>query len=182
MGGNAPTQPAFTTVRMIVTTTDGKKSEAYLPITTSAGGERGWKTVAIPLQAISGFDRTNKTIKDIAFSGDATTTFYVGELRVVNDPTGIRGEILGPTSYNLSLGQKVTLSARGEGGSSVLEYTWDFNDKDGTDDVDATGQAVTHQFRQADDNGKFTLVTLTVRDKYGLKPPFKSSVKVHVNP
>ncbi len=182
MGGSSAA-PTFTTVRMIVTTTDGKKSEAYLPIATSSSGERGWKTVAIPLQAISGFDRTNKTIKDIAFSGDTTTTFYVGELRVVNDPTAIRGEILGQrTPYNLALGDKVTLSARGEGGSSVLEYVWDFDDADGTDDVDAIGQTVVHQFRRASAEGKMTKVTLTVRDKYGLKPPFKTSIEVHVNP
>ena len=181
--GMALTAPAFTTVRMIVTTTDGKKSEAYLPIATSAGGERGWKTVAIPLQAISGFDRTNKTIKDIAFSGNATTTFYVGDLRIVNDPTPIRGEIIGRTSYNLALTDRVTFSARAEGGASVLEYDWDFDDSDGsTDDVDAVGQTVIHQFREATPEGKKIRVTLTIRDKYGLKPPFKTSVEVHVNP
>ena len=179
--GGASATPSLTTIRMIVTTTDGKKSEVYLPISTSASGERGWKTVAIPLQAINGFDRTNKTIKDIAFSGDTTATFFVGEMRVVNDATAIRGEILGRTSYNLALGDRVTFSARGEGGSSVLEYVWDFDDSDGTDDVDAIGQTVVHQFRLPTPEGKKTLVTLTVRDKYGLKPPAKATVEVKVN-
>ena len=180
-GGGASETPSLTTVRMIVTTTDGKKSEVYLPISTSTSGERGWRTVAIPLQAINGFDRTNKTIKDIAFSGDTTATFFVGEMRVVNDATVIRGEILGRTSYNLAVGDRVTFSARGEGGSSVLEYVWDFDDADGTDDVDAIGQTVVHQFRLPTAEGKKSVVTLTVRDKYGLKAPSKSTVEVKVN-
>ena len=181
-GGGASAPSPLTTVRVIVTTTDGKKSEAYLPISTGAAAERGWKAVAIPLQAINGFDRTNKIVKDIAFSGDATTTFYVGDLRVINDATPIRAEIQGQRSYNLSLAQAVTLVGRGEGGASVLEYVWDFDDADGTNDEDAIGQAVVHKFRRANELGKDTTVTLTVRDKYGLKPPAKATVTVHVNP
>ena len=181
-GSMASTTPSLTTVRVIVTTTDGKKSEAYLPISTSAGGERGWKTVAVPLQAINGFDRTNKIIQNIAFSGDVTTTFYVGDVRVVNDSTAIRGEIYGKHSYNAALGDKITFQGTAQGGASVLEYVWDFDDSDGTDNVDAIGPVVTHQFRKASEPGKKTIVTLTIRDKYGLKPSAKSTAEVLVNP
>ncbi len=180
-GGASAAPASLTTVRVIVTTTDGKKSEAYLPISTSAGGDRGWKTVAIPLQAISGFDRTNKIVKEVAFSGDTTTTFYVGDMRVVNDSTPVRGEILGRRTYNQALGDKVTFQGSGQGGASVLEYVWDFDDSDGIQE-DAIGQAVTHQFRRASEPGKKTIVTLTIRDKYGLKPPSVSKVEVLVNP
>ena len=179
--GAANATPTLNTVRVIITTTDGKKSEAYLPVSTSSGGERGWKTVAIPLQAINGFDRTNKTSKDIAFSGDATTTFYVGDVRVVNDATAITGEIYGRRSYNAALGDKVTFTGRGEGGASVLEYVWDFDDADGIQE-DAIGQSVTHQFRHASPAGGKTIVTLTIRDKYGLKPSKTAKVEVVVNP
>lgn len=179
-GGNSTVAP-LNTVRVIITTTDGKKSEAYMPISTSSGGDRGWKTVAIPLQAINGFDRTNKTIKDIAFSGDTTTTFYVGDVRVVNDATAISGEIYGRRSYNLALGDKQQFIGRGEGGASVLEYVWDFDDSDGIQE-DAIGQAVTHQFRHATPAGGKTIVTLTIRDKYGLKQPKVAKVEVVVNP
>ena len=191
MGGAQAAPAALTTVRVIITTTDGKKSEAYLPVSTSAGGERGWKTVAIPLQAINGFDRTNKVVKDVAFSGDTTTTFYVGDVRVVNDSTKVTGDLYvvfpatGRTStapsFNLALGDKLTFGGRGQGGASVLEYVWDFDDADGIQE-DAIGQNVTHQFRKASAAGKKTKVTLTIRDKYGLKPPATTSVEVLVNP
>ncbi len=179
--GASATATTLGTIRVIITTTDGKKSESYLPVSTSAGGDRGWKTVAIPLQAINGFDRTNKTIKDIAFSGDTTTTFYVGDVRVVNDATAITGEIYGRRSYNVALGDKLQLVGRGEGGASVLEYVWDFDDSDGIQE-DAIGQAVVHQFRHPSPAGGKTIVTLTIRDKYGLKPSKTSKIEIVVNP
>jgi PKD repeat protein len=163
---------------LIVTTTDGKKSEVYVPANTSSATDEGWKTVSIPLQAITGFDRTNKTIDSIAISGNSTSTFYVGDLRIVDDSTPIRGEFNPDVrEQNLALGDEVTLSAVGFGGASILRYTWDFDDRDGIQ-VDAEGQTVTRRFRKA---GTFT-ITLTISDYYGLKTPYTATMKVTVNP
>ena len=181
-GANTP--PVLSTVRVIVSTTDGKKSEAYMPIPTTSNTERGWRTVAIPLQAINGFERTNKIVKDITFSGDVTTTFFVGDVRVVDDATTIRGEIYNARrSYNLALGDRLTFTGNGQGGASVLEYVWDFDDSDGLQE-DAIGQTVVHQFRSAGTDGKSRKfkVTLTIRDKYGLKPSATATTEVVVNP
>jgi hypothetical protein len=171
--------PPFKMLRVILTTTDGMKSEAYVPTTTSvSAGERGWRSVAVPLQGISGFDKTNKTIKEVAFSADATTTFYVGDLRIVVDTTPIRADIT-PRSFNRELGAELIFSARGDGGSSVLKYTWDFDDTDGSDEhVDAEGQFVKRRFRKA---GTYT-ITLTVQDYFGLKEKIKTSIKGTINP
>lgn len=166
--------PPLTMVRMIVTTTDGKKSEAYIPVVTTSKGERGWNQFAIPLQAISGFERTNKIVKELAFSGDTTATFYLGDLRIINDTTPISGEA-NIDRTNMALGDEGILTAYGNGGASVLEYQWDF-DSDGQ--IDATGQYVKRKFRQP---GDWT-ITLTIADKYGLKKPYTSQLKVHVNP
>jgi hypothetical protein len=179
-GGQGPAsskttqQPPLSTVRMIFTTSDGKKSEAYVPVTTSGKGERGWKQVSIPLAGITGFDKTNKLVKEIAFAGDSAATFYIGDIRVINDTTPITGE--GKVDRtNMALGDEATLTAYGYGGSSVLNYEWDF-DSDGQ--ADAEGAYVKHKFRTP---GDFT-VTLTISDKYGLKQPYKTQMKVHVNP
>jgi hypothetical protein len=174
-GGSAPVaQPPLSVVRMIVTTSDGLKSEAYVPISTSGKGERGWKQVSIPLEAITGFGRTNKMIKELAFAGDSVSTFYVGDIRVVNDTTPINGEAKIDRT-NMALGDEATLTAYGYGGSSVLKYEWDF-DSDGK--VDTEGTYVKHKFRKAGD----FVITLTVSDVYGLKAPYKTQLKVHVNP
>lgn len=167
-------QPPLTMVRMIVTTSDGLKSEAYVPISTSGKGERGWKNVAIPLSAITGFARTNKMVKEIALAGDSTATFYVGEIRTINDTTPITGEARIDRT-NMALGDTGTLTAYGYGGASVLKYEWDF-DSDGQ--VDAEGPYLKHRFRKPGD----ITITLMVSDVHGLKQPYKTTLKVKVNP
>ena len=175
MSGSTQKVP-FETMRVIVTTTDGKKSEAYIPVSTSGSGDKGWKSVAVPLAAISGFDRTNKVIQAIAFSGDATTSFHIGDIRVVSDATPLRVEPNART-INLALGDEFTFVASGTGGSSILRYTWDFDEADGVD-VDAEGQVVTRKFRKS---GTYK-VTLTVSDFFGLKQPYSTTLTAKVNP
>jgi plastocyanin len=162
-------------MRMIITTTDGLKSEAFIPTTTSGVADRGWRTLTIPLPAITGFDRTNKQVASVAFSGDATSTFYLGELRVINDTTPLRVE---PSvrEMNLAAGDTVTLTAFGTGGATVLKYTWDFDSNDGIQ-VDSEGQVISRRFRVP---GTYT-VTVTVSDTYGLKSPFSTTIRVVVN-
>lgn len=178
MGGAGSTSAAergLERMRVIVTTTDGKKSEAYIDVKANAAN-KGWRSVAIPLKAINGFDKTNKVVKGLAFSGDATATFYIGDLRVVSDTTPLQGEIrIG--NQNLALGDELELRAGGTGGASVLKFTWDFDSKDGIQE-DAEGQAIKRKFRVA---GTFT-VTLTVSDAYGLKKPYQTTITVKVNP
>ncbi|GMV87881.1 MAG: hypothetical protein AMXMBFR81_08120 [Chthonomonas sp.] len=165
----------FGMFRVVVTTTDGLKSEAYIPASTSAGRD-GWRSVGVPLQAIKGFERTNKIVKEVTFSGDQSATIYLGELRVVSDETPITGEP-NRREWNLSLGQEIELWAAGYGGSSALRYTWDFDARDGVTE-DAEGQLIKRKFRK---DGEYT-VTLTISDKYGLKAPFQTTIKVVVNP
>ena len=173
--GQALTQ-SLKTLRFVITTTDGKRSEAYVPISTSGSGDRGWHTAAIPLQAISGFDKTNKIVSSIALSGDSTAVFYVGDLRVINDSTPITGDANVKT-LNLALGDELDLYAVGFGGSSVLKYLWDFDAKDGVQ-IDAEGQTVKRKFRKP---GKYT-ITVTNDDAFGLKASYQTTIAVTVNP
>lgn len=177
-GGQANGGPrGLSTIRLIVTTSDGLKSEAYLPYTALGANPQGWKAVSIPLQAISGFDRTNKEVTSIAFSGDATSTFYVGDMRVVNDATPLRIEASRtPNIASVALGDEVTFTARASGGSSVVDVTWDFDATDGVG-VDSEGATTTYRFRKA---GDFT-ITATARDRYGLKEPYSTTLKIKVN-
>lgn len=178
-GGGGATGPLSSeaqlkTVRMIVTTSDGLRSEAFVKVSQS----NSWKAVAVPLAAINGFDRTNKQVSGLAFSGDATSTFYVGDVKIINDSTPISGEFTPRQDLNLANGDEVTFTAQGFGGSSMLKYTWDFDAADGDDQIDAEGQVVKRKFRKP---GTYT-VTMTIRDAYGAKASVKSTVKVKVNP
>lgn len=180
-GGQAATSTqaiaqSLKSLRFVITTTDGKRSEAYVPISTSGSGDRGWRTAAIPLQAITGFDKTNKIVSSIALAGDSTAVFYIGDLRVINDATPITGDPNVKT-LNLALGDEVDLYAIGLGGSSVLKYLWDFDAKDGIQ-VDAEGQSIKRKFRKP---GKYT-ITVTIADAFGLKAPHVTTISVTVNP
>ncbi|MBV6458320.1 MAG: hypothetical protein HONBIEJF_01447 [Fimbriimonadaceae bacterium] len=163
-------------LRLIFTTSDGMKSECYVDAMTSAPNDRGWRNIAVPLQAIAGLGRTNKAISDIVISGDSTATFYLGEMVVINDSTPIYAELQN-TDMNLALGDEVEFRGYGSAGSSVLVYSWDFDASDGVA-VDAEGMTVKRKFRKP---GKF-VVTLTVSDKFGLKEPKTSKVTIEVNP
>ena len=188
-GTGAASTSTLKMMRIIIATTDGKKSEAYVPATTSVSVDRGWKQAGIPLQAIKGFDKTNKVIKNISFSGDVSTAFYLGDIRVINDRTPIRAEPSFRTAL-CSVNESLTFSADGYGGSSVLKYSWDFDNADGIQ-VDAEGPVVKYRFRTASNdlknpstmrpNGEFT-ITLTVSDSFGLKDPYSTTIKVKVNP
>jgi hypothetical protein len=188
-GVGTSTASTLKMMRIIIGTTDGMKSEALIPATTTVSVDRDWKQAGVPLQAIKGFSRTNKIVKNISFSGDVSTAFYLGDIRVINDRTPIRAE----TNFKnalVNINNTLTFSAQGTGGSSVLKYTWDFDDADGIQ-VDAEGQTVKYRFRTASNdlknpstmrpNGEFT-ITLTVSDAYGLKEPYMTTIKVKVNP
>jgi len=186
-GGASGAASTLKSIRMIITTTDGMRSEAILPAATSSSNDRGWKQAGIPLQAIRGFNSTNKIIKSIGFAGDVSTAFYIGDMRVLNDKTPVRGEPNFRTLQTFKNAENV-FSATGFGGSSVLKYTWDFDDADGIQ-VDAEGQAVRYKYRIASDDaanpgsirkdGVF-IVTLTISDAYGLKEPYSTQIKVKV--
>lgn len=177
-GGTGATAPVLKQLRLIVTTSDGKRSEVYVPANTSSASDQGWTTVAIPLQAISGFDRTNKAVSAVAISGNTTATLYVGDIRVVDDSTPITGDTnVSSGELNAALGDEYTLTGYGSGGSSILRYTWDFDDRDGIQ-VDAEGQSVNRKFRKP---GTY-VITLTISDYYGLKQPYSKTIKVVVNP
>ena len=187
-GGTGAAAPAtLKSIRMIITTTDGKRSEAVLPAATSSSNDRGWKQAGIPLQAIKGFQTTNKVISSVSFAGDVSTAFYIGDMRVLSDKTPIRGEPNIRTLQTFKNAENI-YSATGYGGSSVLKYTWDFDDADGIQ-VDAEGQAVRYKYRIASDDaanpgsirkdGVF-IVTLTISDAYGLKEPYSTQLKVKV--
>ena len=166
----------MTRIRMIFTTTDNKKSEVYLPINTSMPNDKGWRTVAVPLAVIKGFAASNKAIKGIALSSDATATFYIGEMKVVNDATPIYGQVSNE-DMNVGAGTAITFQATGFGGANVLKYVWTFTGDKG-DKIEIEGQSVARRFRRS---GTYSVIC-TIKDAYDLKTPWVSNpIKVTVN-
>jgi hypothetical protein len=177
-GGGAQASPdlRLETIRLVIATSDGKRSEAFLDLRGLGADQRGWVSASVPLQAIAGLGESNKEIASIAFSGDAVASFFIGEVSVESDTTPIYADV-NHDELNLALGDSVNFVASGSGGASQLVYEWDFDDSDGVQ-VDAEGQSIVRVFRKP---GEFT-VTLRVRDAFSLKEPFTRTIKVVVNP
>lgn len=174
-GAGAAAAPAtLKRVRLVVTTSDGLKSEIYVDV--PRGSDAAWKPLGVPLKAISGFGRTNKEIVEIAMSGDAVSSFYLGDIRVSNDSSPVSGD-LNHSELNLALNDEIEFIANGYGGATPLKYTWDFDKTDGIQ-VDAEGSSIKRRFRKP---GKFT-VTVTIQDLYGLKKAYTRTCEVTVNP
>lgn len=163
-------------VRMVFTTTDGKHGEAYLDVSTSLKDERGWFTVGIPLQAINGFENTNKKLASMAISLDSVATVYLGQAAILRDSTPVFAEP-NVRELNLAFGDEFIFTAAGSAGATPVKFLWDFDAKDGIT-VDAEGPVVRRKFRK---DGNFT-ITLTAVDIYGLKQPYKTTIQVIVNP
>jgi hypothetical protein len=181
-GGDAGTRRGkqMDNLRMILRTTDGKLSEAYVPLGSGGSAVGKWRRVGVPLKSIAGFSKSNKEVEAIAFAGDSPTSFYLGELRVVRDQTPIQG-FISVTEYNIGINTELTFSASAEAGLSVVEYVWDFDASDGLQ-VEAIGQSVVHRFRKPSKPDQPFVVTLTIRDVFGLKQSWKGTVAVTVNP
>lgn len=164
------------TVRVVITTSDGLRSEGFIEVKGKVPDERGWMKCGVPLNAIAGFGRTNKAIQSIAVACDAVSTFYLGQMNVTTDSTPVYGE-MNHGNMNLALGDEVTFVGSGYAGASPLKFEWDFDAADGIQ-ADAVGQAVKRKFRKP---GEFE-VTLTVSDVFGLKAPYTTKIRVTVNP
>lgn len=171
-----PFDPAIKNVRMVIQTSDGKKSEAYLRVDASQAVGSGWRTVSIPLESIAGFDRTNKLLKNITLSTDKMSTIYVADLRVLKDTTPIQAEIE-DQSRSIRQGAKLRFDAYGDAGITPLLFTWDFDASDGLQ-TDASGPTTTHTFERI---GKYT-ITLTVSDFFGIKSAVHKTIAVTVTP
>ncbi len=174
--GGTTQENTLKTVRIVIATSDGKRSEGYLDLSTVPSNGEGWKSVGIPLQAISGFAASNKIISSISVSSDAIATFYVGSIKILNDRTPVFAEP-NVREMNLAFGDEVTFTASGSAGSTPIRYSWDFDSRDGIQS-DAEGPSIAHRFRKP---GEFE-VTLTATDIYGLKAPYSTKIKIVVNP
>ena len=171
-----PVRPTHVTkMRLVVTTTDDRKSEFYLPVIVAKKATvDGWKTAGLPVRAITGFGKSNMEVKEIRFSLDAKGIMYIGDMDIASDPVPIAAEVK-PPAATIKAGSRLTFTAFGEAGLTPLKYLWDFDPRDGNQ-VDAEAQSVRHTFYRP---GKYT-VTLTVADRFGLKRALVKTVNVQV--
>lgn len=157
-------------VRVALLTESGKRAELVLPLDNARRVGEGWKAVAIPAAQLARLKGAGAVTEVLVFA-DQPTTFYLGEIRTVNDVTAIRADEL--PERTVAVNDIVTFTANAEGGVSPLIYEWTFGGQDEKLDaskplpVDIEGKTAKHQFRKG---GNYE-VYLTVRDAAGVKKP-----------
>jgi len=177
-----PAEAKMSVLRLVVTTTDDKKSEIYIPLNDTRPDQDGWYQLAFPLQAIKGFDGTNMVVKKVALSADTLATFYLGTTPIEGDiyvkVSGVGDDWEVVPSANVALEDVVTFRSYGTAGATLIKYEWNFDAANHPGEVDAVGPVLKRTFRQP---GTFT-ITLTMSDRFGLKKPVVKSMLVTVNP
>jgi hypothetical protein len=141
--------------------------------------ENGWVKIAVPLSAFKGTRPTGKAmLSRLLLFGDTSDQFNVGAIETITDNEEIVVEQIDDQAATVF--DPTEWVGEASGGLATLEYVWDFDDSDGLQE-DALGNHVRHVYRTPKSDPGYT-VTLTVRDKYGVKQPVSVTCACDVYP
>jgi hypothetical protein len=186
-GGGQTTAPPLRELRLIIETSDGKRTETVLPLQNLRTDESGWQSLSVPLRSIAGLRETNGQIAKIGFFGDTTGVFYIGEIRTLSESGPIQGYMAIQNTFgsvftsrsqerlSIASGDELIFFGVVEGVSAPVEFRWSFGDD--PSQVDGIGQVVRRRFPK---RGNYT-VHLTIADPQGVRPPATAKIQIQVN-
>ena len=186
-GGAQTTTPTLRELRLIIETSDGKRTETVVPLQNLRTDESGWQSLSVPLRAIAGLRETNGQIAKIGFFGDTTGVFYIGEIRTLSESGPIQGYMAIQNTFgsvftsrsqerlSIASGDELIFFGVAENVSTPVEYRWSFGDD--PSQVDGMGQVVRRRFPK---RGNYT-VHLTIADPLGVRPPATAKIQIQVN-
>ena len=186
-GGGQTITPTLRELRLIIETSDGKRTETVVPLQNLRTDESGWQSLSVPLRAIPGLRETNGQIAKIGFFGDATGVFYIGEIRTLSEGGALQGYMAIQNTFgsvftsrsqerlSIASGDELIFFGVAENVSTPVEYRWSFGDD--PSQVDGTGQVVRRRFPK---RGNYT-VHLTIADPLGVRPPATAKIQIQVN-
>jgi len=186
-GGGRTATPPLRELRLIIETSDGKRTEAILPLQNLRTDESGWQSLSVPLRAIVGLRETNGQISRIGFFGDTTGVFYIGEIRTLSESGTLQGYMAIQNTFgsvftsrsqerlSIASGDELIFFGVAEGVSTPVEFRWSFSDD--PSQVDGIGQVVRRRFPK---RGTYT-VHLTIADPQGVRPPATAKIQIQVN-
>jgi hypothetical protein len=186
-GGGQTITPTLRELRLIIETSDGKRTETVMPLQNLRTDESGWQSLSVPLRAIAGLRETNGQIAKIGFFGDTTGVFYIGEIRTLSESGPIQGYMAIQNTFgsvftsrsqerlSIASGDELIFFGVAENVSTPVEYRWSFGDD--PSQVDGMGQVVRRRFPK---RGNYT-VHLTIADPLGVRPPATARIQIQVN-
>jgi hypothetical protein len=186
-GGGQTITPTLRELRLVIETSDGKRTETVVPLQNLRTDESGWQSLSVPLRAIPGLRETNGQIAKIGFFGDTTGVFYIGEIRTLSEGGALQGYMAIQNTFgsvftsrsqerlSIASGDELIFFGVAENVSTPVEYRWSFGDD--PSQVDGTGQVVRRRFPK---RGNYT-VHLTIADPLGVRPPATAKIQIQVN-
>ena len=181
---NYQTPQSMKNVRIVLITSTGHPLETLLPL-DSAVDDGQWKRLSIPISVIPGIKADDAKIKEIRVFGDAPGIMRLGNIAVIMDRTPITVDSL--PNRDLARLAVHDFRAAARAGITPLSVSWDWDASDGIQE-EAQGRFVSHAFRKEsgyDRNSNKILdniVTVTVKDLYGVKKPVVTKFSIHVTP
>lgn len=175
--GETRNHPTVSKIRLVLypEARDQSPIEVIIPVATA--DQDGWWPIAVPLSVLKSLAKSeNLKVRRMIISSDIPDTIYIGEMRIIKDTTPISVEPLEPQPTSPTSYDTVVFTSVAAGGLTPLVHSWDFNKNDGIQE-DATGEQVTRIFGKSGDY----VVTLTVRDHFGVKKEATTSAPVFVN-
>lgn len=166
--------PSVDQLRMIFVAEDGTKT-SYVCYTNPIDIDDSWMRVYVPVGKLKiPAGATEYKLKQILFFSSYRSTFYVGQIKTIEDTSAIK--IVPLNNQSIAVGDNLFYQAETSSGASTLRYTWNWGD--GTPpEKDTSDKIGSHLYKKG---GDFT-VTLTVTDAAGIKSPATAKVKVYVS-
>ncbi|MCX7993926.1 MAG: PKD domain-containing protein [Fimbriimonadales bacterium] len=186
-GGGQTTPSTLRELRLVLETSDGKRTEAMLPLQNLRTDESGWQFVSLPLRAITGLRETNGQIVKLGLFGDTTGVFYIGEIRTLSETGPLQGYMAVQNTFgsvfssrlqerlSIASGDELIFFGVAEGVSTPVEYRWSFSGD--PSQIDGVGSVVRRRFPK---RGNYT-VYLTIADPYGNRRPATAKIEIQVN-
>jgi hypothetical protein len=148
------------------------------PLIRFPTSEPSWVRVAIPFTQFKGAPQmASYRLREIRIFGDATDTFFIGQVSTITDNEPISVEPL--EEQVVSVNDRVEFMGSAEGGIAGLKYSWDFDKSDGIQE-DAIGARVFHTYTKPTPENRPYSVTLTVSDISRAKRPVSVETTVEV--
>jgi hypothetical protein len=135
--------------------------------------EQGWVPVAVPLSRFRGATEAT-TVRAVGVFADEAEVFYLGRVRLLVDRRPVEVTVTADPLFARP-DRVIEFSASLRGGAIDPRISWDFGDSAGLQEQ-ALGAEVKYLF---DKPGNY-LVTCTVTDRAGLRPPVTGTVGIRV--
>lgn len=185
-GGTAPLREpkVFKHVRIVFYLERGAVGVDQWKVDFEDVDDKGWTTVDVPFSAMKASPGASGRVKRLLVAGDAFTSFWVGQIKLVVDhgPLSVRVLANGQPAHGakLKIDEDIEFVADVDYGVADVLVLWDFDENDNTDervtDEKTRGLRVKRKFTTPDE----FKVTVTVIDLRNKKPPLTVQVDVRV--